>query len=147
MLKTLTVACAITFLPGSVIRPVREAIVDCPCVRDGKNTMKMSAATDLQSEASSCAERRLCHACVIKYSGLIRASSSAATGNHINRGRFFIFWRSSNPDLHEDRGRGGYRRRALAKFPRPYTMRHVQSNRYVAIALSVPNYFDPLAAG
>jgi hypothetical protein len=50
----------------------------------------MSAATDLQRETTSCAERRLCDACVMKYSGLIRAASSAATGNHINRGRFFI---------------------------------------------------------
>jgi hypothetical protein len=48
VLKTLTVACATTFLPGSVIRPVREAVVDCPCVRYGRSTMNMSAATDLQ---------------------------------------------------------------------------------------------------
>jgi hypothetical protein len=30
VLMRLTFACAITFLPGSVIRPVREAVVDCP---------------------------------------------------------------------------------------------------------------------
>jgi hypothetical protein len=86
----------------------------------------MSAATDLQRYTTSCAERRLCDACAIEYSGPIRAVSqllwsekdreewfslrenhekayrfglhqlrncsraaaSAATGNHINRGRF-----------------------------------------------------------
>ena len=72
----------------------------------------MSAATDLQRETTSCAERRLCDACVMKYSGLIRAASSAATGNHINRGRFSFAGahhptgspRLINPELQEDRG-------------------------------------------
>jgi hypothetical protein len=141
VLNTLTVACAITFLPGSVIRPVREAIVDCPCMRDGKSTMNMSAATDLQREATSCAERRLCHACVINYSRLTRAVSSAATGNHINRGRFFIFPRSSSRDLEEDCERGADRRRASVKPPWPYTVRRGDLDKYVAVALSVPNYF------
>ena len=75
----------------------------------------MSAATDLQRYTTSCAERRLCDACVIKYSGLIRAGSLAATGNHINRGRFSFAGarhpirspRLINPDVQEDRGRGG----------------------------------------
>ena len=35
----------------------------------------MSAATDLQRYTTSCAERRLCDACVIEYSGPIRAVS------------------------------------------------------------------------
>jgi hypothetical protein len=52
--------------------------------------MNTSAAADLQKQTTSCAERRLCDAGVMKYSGPIGAASSAATGNHINRGRFFI---------------------------------------------------------
>ena len=48
----------------------------------------MSTATDRQRQTTSCEERRLCDACVMKYLGLIRAASSAATGNHINRGCF-----------------------------------------------------------
>jgi hypothetical protein len=49
-----------------------------------------------------------------------------------------------NPDLQEDRGRGGYRRRAWAKCPDPYTVRYARLNKYVAVAPSVPNYFDSL---
>jgi hypothetical protein len=87
----------------------------------------------------------------MKYSGLIRAASSAATGNHINRGRFSFAGahhptgspRLINPDLQEDRGRGSCRGRAGAKFRYPYTVRYANLNKYVAVALSVPNCFEP----
>ena len=114
----------------------------------------MSAATDLQRETTSCAERRLCDACVMKYSGLMRAASSAATGiisieaafsfagaHHPIRSRRLV-----NPDLQEDCGRGGCRGRAWTKFRYPYTVRYASLIRYVAVALSVPNCFDPLIA-
>ena len=56
--------------------------------------------------------------------------SSAATGNHINRGRLF-FW--------QEIARGGGRRKVS-------TVKYGRVFGYVAVALSVPNYFVPLTA-
>jgi hypothetical protein len=85
----------------------------------------------------------------MKYSGLIRAVSSAATGNHINRGRFSFAGahhpiRSSrmiNPDLQEDPRTRWLSTHGLGEIPYPYTVKYANLNKYVAVALSVPNLF------